>query len=160
MGFFPAQAEDDQLDTSDSPAVMVTLYNDAIHQELCVIKDAAQLVLLFLLNCFSCAVNLVLSVANYVCCSQQINVQHLAIGALLNREVEPVAVLWHAETQKVECFSGAAVGAFIFEQGSGFVNISFSILWPIIEQINSLKTYTLGGLETVNCSLVWVCKWV
>lgn len=93
MGFFPAQAEDDQLDTSDSPAVMVTLYNDAIHQELCVIKDAAQLVLLFLLNCFSCAVNLVLSVANYVCCSQQINVQHLAIGALLNREVEPVAVL-------------------------------------------------------------------
>lgn len=87
MGFFPAQAEDDQLDTSGSPAVMTPLYNDAIHQELCAIKDAAQLVLLFLFNCFSSAVNLVLSVANYACCSQQINVHHLAIGALLNREV-------------------------------------------------------------------------
>lgn len=93
MGSFPAQAEDDQLDTSDSPAIMATLYNDAIHQERCAIKDAVQLVLLFLFNCFSCAVNLVLSVANYVCCSGQINVQHLAIGALLNGEVEPVAVL-------------------------------------------------------------------
>lgn len=93
MGFFPAQAEDDQLDISDSPAVMAMLYNDAIHQELCAIKNAAQLVLLFLFNCFSCAVHLVLLVANYVCCSQQINVQHLVIGASLNREVEPVAVL-------------------------------------------------------------------
>lgn len=160
MGFFPAQAEDDQLDTSDAPAVMATLYNDDIHQELCAIKDAAQLVLLFLFNCFSCAVNLVLSVANYVCCSQQINVQHLAIGASLTLEVEPVAVLWHVETRKVECFRGAAFGAFIFQQGSRFGNISFSILWPIIEQTDSLKTYTLGGLESVNCPLVWVCKCV
>lgn len=62
-----------------TPAVTKTmLYNDTIHQELCEVKDAARSFFLFLVNCFSFAFDLDLSVANHICCLQQ-NVQRLFI---------------------------------------------------------------------------------